>query len=86
MNPVIYLDPLPLAPYRLVWALLRPLSPPLSCSSDTLQREVTSAEVEQFQQTHNLLVLPIANNNGPRMPSEPTIPDGREGIKVSPYE
>lgn len=50
--------------------------------SDSLQREVTNAEVEQFQLEHAVLVLPIANRSGPRLPSDPTSPDGREAIKV----
>jgi hypothetical protein len=52
-------------------------------SSDSMQREVTSAEVEQFQLKHALVVLPIANRKGPRLTSDPTSPDGREGIKVN---
>ena len=52
-------------------------------SSDSVQREVTGAEVEAFQLKHNLVVLPIANNNGPRLTSDPTMPDGREVIKVT---
>lgn len=51
-------------------------------SSDSLHREVTSAEVEEFQRSTNLLVLPITNTKGPRMASDPSLPDGREGIKV----
>ena len=43
---------------------------------------MTSAEIESFQRQNNVLVLPIANNNGPRLTSDPTIPDGREVIKV----
>ena len=53
------------------------------CSADSTNREVTEAELEHFQDTTKLAVLPIANTNGPRLPDEPDSPDGREGIKVS---
>ena len=52
-------------------------------SADSTNREVTEAEVRHFQDTTKLVVLPIANTNGPRLSTEPTSPDGREGIKVS---
>ena len=39
------------------------------------------AEVEQFQRATRLIVLPIANANGPRLGDGET-PDGREGIAV----
>ena len=54
---------------------------PLSYSADSSRREVTEAEVEQFQRTTRLIVLPIANANGPRLGDGET-PDGREGIAV----
>lgn len=47
-----------------------------------MNREVTEAEVEHFQDMTKLVVLPISNTNGPRLPTEPSSPDGREGIKV----
>ena len=46
-----------------------------------MKREVTKAEVEQFQRATRLIVLPIANANGPRLGDGET-PDGREGITV----
>lgn len=55
----------------------------LFSSSDSLHREVTTAEVEELQRSTNLVVLPITNTPGPRMASDPSLPDGREGIKVS---
>jgi len=51
-------------------------------SSDSPQREVTVAEVEEFEREYKRLVLPIANVNGPRLASDPSLPDGREVIKV----
>lgn len=51
-------------------------------SADSVNREVTEAEVEHFQDMTKLVVLPISNTNGPRLPTEPSSPDGREGIKV----
>lgn len=42
---------------------------------------MTKAEVEQFQRATRLIVLPIANANGPRLGDGET-PDGREGIAV----
>ena len=57
---------------------------PLSYSADSSRREVTEAEVEQFQRTTRLIVLPIANANGPRLGDGET-PDGREGIAVCAF-
>ena len=37
--------------------------------------------MEQFQRATRLIVLPIANANGPRLGDGET-PDGREGIAV----
>ena len=51
-------------------------------SADTTNREVTQSEIEYFQETTNLAVLPIINTNSPRLSGEPDTPDGREGIKV----
>ena len=51
-------------------------------SADSLQREVTSREVEEFEQRHGVLVLPVDNTAGARLAASPSLPDGRENIKV----
>ena len=43
---------------------------------------MTDSEVRYFQDSTNLIVLPIANVNSPRLSGEPNSPDGREGLKV----
>ena len=56
-----------------------------SISADSNRREVTEADVEQFQLSRRpLIVLPIANVNGPRLVGDEKTPDGRAGIAVRP--
>ena len=42
---------------------------------------MTEAEIQQFQNTTKLIILPIANTNSPRLVDRRT-PDGRAGIMV----
>ncbi len=51
-------------------------------SADSLQREVTTGEVKEFEVSYGVPVLPIDNTPGPRLPANPSLPDGKEGIKV----
>ena len=53
----------------------------LPYSADSVQREVTEAEIEQFQNTTKLITLPITNINSPRLADRRT-PDGRAGVMV----
>ncbi|KAL5490826.1 hypothetical protein EMCRGX_G016013 [Ephydatia muelleri] len=53
--------------------------------ADSVQREVTEAEIEQFQNTTKLITLPITNINSPRLADRRT-PDGRAGVmEIAPF-
>ncbi len=53
--------------------------------ADSCKREVTEAEVQQFQRDTSLVVLPTANVSGRRLSDEAGL-DGRAGIAVSQPE
>ena len=57
---------------------------PHCCSADSTTREVTQAELDHFQKSTRLIVLPIANTTGPRVLSGNGKGelDGRAGIAV----